>query len=93
MMLVVMYWPVQSWMVSLIGSFDSTAAAVPNPAGPVAISIAAVRFLKDVFIGVSASCRRTEPVSCTNSPREACAQRTPDSMAGGGSGKTFPQRR
>ena len=59
MMWVVMYWPVQSWMVSLIGSFDSTAAAAPAPASPVATSAAATSFLTDVFIGFTPSCPET----------------------------------
>ena len=61
MMWVVMYWPVQSWMVSLIGSFDSTATAATEPASPAAASIAAVSFLTDIFIFVASSCPWQEP--------------------------------
>ena len=73
MMWVVMYWPVQSWMVSLIGSFDSTVAAAAALASIATASIATVRFLTDVFIGFTSSCPWRGPVSCTNSREGACA--------------------
>ena len=52
MIWVVMYWPVQSWIVSLIGSFDSTAVAASGPARAVDASAAAASLFMVVLIVV-----------------------------------------